>query len=189
MQTSSASVIFVCDHTHECWLGNAVTVTSGASWTRSPPATGSSCSRGTPCSRMTRTVSYEPRTFAPVFRAIVSAPQRWSKCEWPTTIQSARSTSPVVRPTVGAEGTRSRYASRKTTRSSTVRRNVAQPSQSSAAATTVSRSRCRRPRFRSGSRGRMPCLPPAVPVRQEPTPRPQRLLRRRSRHCQTYTLI
>src|SRR5437879_157442 len=104
MQTSSASVIFVCDHTHECWLGNAVTVTSGASRTRSPPAMGSSCSLGTPCSCMTRTVSYEPRIFAQVFRAIVSAPQRWSKCEWPTTTQSARSTSRVVRPTAGADG-------------------------------------------------------------------------------------
>ena len=108
MQTSSSPVIFVCDHTHECWLGNTVAVRSGPSRTRSPPATGSSCSAGTPCSAITRTVSYEPTTVAPVFRAIVSAPQRWSKWEWPTRIQSARSTSAAVSPTGGAAGTRSR---------------------------------------------------------------------------------
>ena len=38
---------------------------------------------------MTRTVSWLPMIVAPVRWAMRSAPQRWSKCEWPTTIQSA----------------------------------------------------------------------------------------------------
>ena len=68
---------------------------------------------------------------APVLRAIVSAPHRWSKCEWPTSTKSARSTSAVPMPTGGAPGTRSMYASRKTTVSLTTSRKVETPSQSS----------------------------------------------------------
>src|SRR5581483_5673767 len=109
--------------------------TPSASCRRSPPATGRSRLIGTPCCSMTRTVSKEPTIVAPVRRTIRSAPQRWSKWEWPTRIQSARSTSSAVRPVPGACGTRSTYASRKTTTSPTVRRNVAQPYQSRVAGT------------------------------------------------------
>ena len=45
---------------------------------------------------ITRIVSYEPMTVAPVRRAMRSAPHRWSKWEWPTTIQSARSMSSAL---------------------------------------------------------------------------------------------
>ena len=56
----------------------------------------------TPASRKTRALSCEPIAFAPVFGAIVSAPAMWSKWLWPIRIQSALSTSAVVRPTGGS---------------------------------------------------------------------------------------
>ena len=51
--------------------------------------------------------------------------------------KSARSTFEVSMPVAGAEDTRSIYASRNTTRSPRVNRNVAQPSQSSAGMRTA----------------------------------------------------
>ena len=63
---------------HECSDGNTRTRTSWPQSIVSPPETGSSCAAGTPFSRRTRVVSYEPTIVAPAFVAIVSAPSMWS---------------------------------------------------------------------------------------------------------------
>ena len=63
-------------HTHEWSDGYTLTITSSDRRTGSPPATGRSCPSGTPCSAITRTVSYEPTIVAPVFaRDALRAPQ------------------------------------------------------------------------------------------------------------------
>ncbi len=56
-QTSPDWVIWVCDHTHECWLGYTDTNTPWPRSMRSPPATQIMRSTGTPACSMTRTVS------------------------------------------------------------------------------------------------------------------------------------
>src|SRR6478752_230961 len=68
-----------------------------------------------------------------VLLMIRSAPARWSKCEWPITIQSHSSTSSAVSPVPGAPGARSMYASRKIVSPAHRSRNVAHPYQSSVA--------------------------------------------------------
>ena len=57
MHTSPLCAILRCDQTQLCWLGNTDTVTSGASRTRSPPATQIIRSAGTPAASISRTDS------------------------------------------------------------------------------------------------------------------------------------
>ena len=130
--TSAGSPSGPAVQVHEWRLGSTLARTPPGNSTRSPAATATSWSVGTPAFSMRpHGLVRPPRSERPSGVAIVDAPKRWSKWECPMRTASAASTSALDSPFGGASATRSRYASRKYTAEPTRSRNVATPNHSS----------------------------------------------------------